>query len=137
LPSLLSYRIQDYQPRDGTTHKGLSHPWSLIEKMPYSWISRMHFPNWSAFLCDNSSLCQVDTKVASTYSIWLNAIIQSLLMICGMSLFPYIFCSLSITIYEEYMEYILINCFFLVGFKNSICIHSLYHIFYKYLLIFH
>jgi hypothetical protein len=26
LPSLLSYRIQDYQPRDGTTHKGLSHP---------------------------------------------------------------------------------------------------------------
>jgi hypothetical protein len=24
--SLLSYRTQDYQPRDGTTHNGLSHP---------------------------------------------------------------------------------------------------------------
>jgi hypothetical protein len=41
-------------------------PWSLIEKMPYSWISGSHFPNWSSFLCDNSSLCQVDTKLAST-----------------------------------------------------------------------
>jgi hypothetical protein len=29
-------------------------PWSLIEKMPYSWISWRHFPNWSSFLCDNS-----------------------------------------------------------------------------------
>jgi hypothetical protein len=26
LPSLLSYRIQDYQPRNGTTHNGPSHP---------------------------------------------------------------------------------------------------------------
>ena len=43
-------------------------PWSLIEKMPYSWISWRHFPNWSSFLCDNSSLCQVDTKLASTPS---------------------------------------------------------------------
>jgi hypothetical protein len=38
-----------------------SHPqgafptWSLIEKMPYSWISWRHFLNWSSFLCDNSS----------------------------------------------------------------------------------
>jgi hypothetical protein len=30
-------------------------PWSLIEKMPYSWISWRHFLNWSSFLCDNSS----------------------------------------------------------------------------------
>ena len=44
-------------------------PWSLIEKMPYSWISWRHFPNWSPFLCDNSSLCQVDTKLASTGSL--------------------------------------------------------------------
>ena len=29
--------------------------WSLIEKMPYSWISWRHFLNWSSFLCDNSS----------------------------------------------------------------------------------
>jgi hypothetical protein len=26
-------------------------------------------PNWSSFLCDNSSLCQADTKLASTSSI--------------------------------------------------------------------
>jgi hypothetical protein len=41
-------------------------PWSLIEKMPYIWISWRHFPNWSSFLCNNSSLCQVDTKLDST-----------------------------------------------------------------------
>jgi hypothetical protein len=42
--------------------------WSLIEKMPYNWISWRHFPNasTSSFLCDNSSLCQVDTKPDST-----------------------------------------------------------------------
>ena len=28
---------------------------SLIEKMPYSWISWRHFLNWNSFLCDNSS----------------------------------------------------------------------------------
>jgi hypothetical protein len=30
-------------------------PWSLIEKMPCSWISWRHFLNWSSFLCGNSS----------------------------------------------------------------------------------
>ena len=35
--------------------QGALSPWSLIEKMPYSWISWRHFPNWSSFLCDNSS----------------------------------------------------------------------------------
>jgi hypothetical protein len=30
--------------------------------MPHNWISWRHFPNWSSFLCDNSSLCQVDTQ---------------------------------------------------------------------------
>jgi hypothetical protein len=44
LLSLLSYRTQDYQPMDGTTHKGPS-PLSLIEKMPYSRISWRHFLN--------------------------------------------------------------------------------------------
>ena len=61
LLSLLSYRTQDYQPRDGTTHHGPSHPLSLIKKMPYSWISWRHFLKRGSFLCDNSSLCQVDT----------------------------------------------------------------------------
>ena len=53
--------------------------WSLIEKMPYSWISWRHFPNWSSFLCDNSSLCQVDTKLAST--------LHSIKIPCGVRLF--------------------------------------------------
>jgi hypothetical protein len=46
--------------------QGAFPPWSLIEKMPYSWISWRHFLNWSSFLCDNYSLCQVDRKLAST-----------------------------------------------------------------------
>jgi hypothetical protein len=29
---------QDYHPTGGITHNGPSHPGSLIEKMPYSWI---------------------------------------------------------------------------------------------------
>jgi hypothetical protein len=62
LLSLLSYRSQDYQPRDGTTYNGSSHPESLIEKMPYSWISWRHFLKGGSFLCDNSSMCQVDTQ---------------------------------------------------------------------------
>jgi hypothetical protein len=45
-----------------TTHNGPSHPWSLIEKMPYSWISWRHFLKGVSFLCDNSSLCQVDIQ---------------------------------------------------------------------------
>ena len=58
--------------RDGPTHKG---PFPLIT----NWENVLHldlmeaFPNWSSFLCDNFSLCQVDTKLASiidTLSIW-------------------------------------------------------------------
>jgi hypothetical protein len=41
-------------------------PWSLIEKMLYSWISWRHLLKGGSFLCDNSSLCQIDTKPAST-----------------------------------------------------------------------
>jgi hypothetical protein len=37
-------------------------PWSLIEEMPYSWISWRNFLKGGSFLCDNSSLCQVDTQ---------------------------------------------------------------------------
>jgi hypothetical protein len=37
-------------------------PWSLVEKMSYSWISWRHFLKGGSFLCDNSSLCQVDTQ---------------------------------------------------------------------------
>jgi hypothetical protein len=42
--------------------QGALPPWSLIEKMPHSWISWRYFPSWSSFLGDNSSLCQVDTQ---------------------------------------------------------------------------
>ena len=58
--------------RDGPTHKG---PFPLIT----NWENVLHldlmeaFPNWSSFLCDNFSLCQVDTKLASiidTLSTW-------------------------------------------------------------------
>jgi hypothetical protein len=35
--------------------QGAFPPWSLIEKMHYSWISWRHFLNWSSFLCGNSS----------------------------------------------------------------------------------
>ena len=58
-----------------TTSLGWHHPqwalppWSLIEKTPYRWISWRHFLKRGSFLCDNSSLCQVDTKVANTL-IW-------------------------------------------------------------------
>jgi hypothetical protein len=36
--------------------------WLPTKKMSHTWISWRHFPNWSSFLCDNSSLCQVDTQ---------------------------------------------------------------------------
>jgi hypothetical protein len=62
LLSLLFYRTQDHQPRDVTTHNRPSHPWSLIEKMPYSWISWRPFLTGGFFLCDNSSFCQVDAQ---------------------------------------------------------------------------
>jgi hypothetical protein len=59
--------IEPRLPAQRWSHpQGAFPPWSLIEKMPYSWISWRHFLNWSSFLCDNSSLCQVDTKLAST-----------------------------------------------------------------------
>jgi hypothetical protein len=56
--------IEPKTTRDGPPlpPQGAFPPWSLIEKMPYSWISWRHFLNWSSFLCDNSSLCQVDTQ---------------------------------------------------------------------------
>jgi hypothetical protein len=55
--------IEPRLPAQGWHHpQGAFPPWSLIEKMPYSWISWRHFLNWSSFLCDNSSLCQVNTQ---------------------------------------------------------------------------
>jgi hypothetical protein len=49
LLNLLSYRTQDSQPRNGITHNGPSHPWSLVEKMPHSCILWRHFLKGSSF----------------------------------------------------------------------------------------
>jgi hypothetical protein len=60
--------------------QGAFPPWSLIEKITYSWISWRHFPNWSSFLYDNSSLCQVDTKLTSTESLSKPYIVKLLML---------------------------------------------------------
>ena len=39
---------------------------SLIKIMPYSQILWKHFLNWVSLLSDNSSLCQLDVRLAST-----------------------------------------------------------------------
>ena len=55
--------IEPRLPAQRWSHpQGAFPPWSLIEKMPYSWISWRHFLNGSSFLWDNSSLCQTDTQ---------------------------------------------------------------------------
>ena len=62
LLGLLSYRAQDYQPRDGTTHNGLGPPHLIT-----NWENALQLDFMEAFslgrlfLNDNSSLCQVDT----------------------------------------------------------------------------
>jgi len=43
-------------------------PWSLVDKMPYSWISWRHFLNWGSFLCDNFSLCQDQPVQPSSFT---------------------------------------------------------------------
>jgi hypothetical protein len=68
--SLLSYRTQDHQARDGTTYNEMVLPHSsLIEKMPYIWISWKHFLKRGSFLCDDSTLCQIGRKPPSTEAI--------------------------------------------------------------------
>jgi hypothetical protein len=49
-----------------TLSKSFEYKLSVIKKMPYSWNSWRHFLKGGSFLCANSSLCQVDTKPAST-----------------------------------------------------------------------
>ena len=62
------------EPR--TTNPGMTPPTmgcalpalSLIEKTPYSWILWRHFLKRRSFLCDKSSLCQVDTENQPAYN---------------------------------------------------------------------
>jgi hypothetical protein len=42
--------------------------WSVIEKMPYSWISWRQFLKEGSFLWDSSNLCQVDTQNQPVHS---------------------------------------------------------------------
>jgi hypothetical protein len=62
LLSLLSFRCQDHQPRNGTTHNGPVPPTSITKKIPYSQILRRHFLNGGSLLSLNSSLCQVKAR---------------------------------------------------------------------------
>jgi hypothetical protein len=67
---LVFHRTQGYQLRDVTSHNGTNPPLiitSLLEKMLYSWISWRHFLKGGSILCDNSSLCQVDTQSQPEY----------------------------------------------------------------------
>jgi hypothetical protein len=52
LLSLLSYRTQNHQPTNGTTHndQGLLPLNTDFKKMPYIWISWRHFLNREFFL---------------------------------------------------------------------------------------
>jgi hypothetical protein len=62
-PALL--QNQDYQPRNGRTHKGafpLITNWGNALQLDV-W---RHFLNWSSFLCDSSSCVKLTTKLAST-----------------------------------------------------------------------
>jgi hypothetical protein len=61
LLSLVSYRTQDYQPRDGITHKGPP-PWSLIEKMPTSGSHGGLSPTEAPFSVITPAVCQLDTQ---------------------------------------------------------------------------
>jgi hypothetical protein len=69
LLSLLPYRTQDHQPRDGPTHNGLAPPpiQSLIKEMlhrlSHSLILRGYFLNWGFLLADDLRLCQVEIKL--------------------------------------------------------------------------
>jgi hypothetical protein len=60
--------IEPRLPAQRWSHpQGAFPPWSLIEKMPYSWILWRHFLNWSSFLCDNSRCIKLTHKT-SQYS---------------------------------------------------------------------
>lgn len=55
--SLLSYTIQDGQPRDGNTHNGLGPPISIIdqENVPQAYLQAGHYDGSSSSIEDPSS----------------------------------------------------------------------------------
>jgi hypothetical protein len=63
LPCLACFLIEPRTTSPERHHpQGALPPWSLIEKMPYSWISWRHFCKGGSFLYGNSNLCQVNTQ---------------------------------------------------------------------------
>jgi hypothetical protein len=62
LLSLLSYRTEPKTTSPGMAPPTMGPPSLITEKMPYSWISWRHFLKGVSFLCDNSSLCQVNPQ---------------------------------------------------------------------------
>lgn len=55
---LFSYSTKTHQPRRGSSHS--------LRKCPNSLILRQHFLKWGSLLPDDSRLCQVDKRLAST-----------------------------------------------------------------------
>ena len=79
---LLSYRTQDHQHKNGTTHKvwALPHQ-SLVKKRPYSWLLWRHSLS-TEVLSDESSLCQVNIKLARTQKVGTGEMSQSVKSVC-------------------------------------------------------
>lgn len=57
------FLLEPWPPAQGWQHPQWLGPpyWSLVEIMPYSWMSRRHFLIWGSFLSNYCSPCQVDT----------------------------------------------------------------------------
>lgn len=69
LLKLLSWRTKDYHPRDDPIHSGLGSPLSLVKKMPSRFTYSLTYwgiLNWGSLSSDDSRLCQVGIKLAST-----------------------------------------------------------------------
>lgn len=65
LVACLQVPLLSYRTRNGTPHNALGLPLSVTEKMPYVWSSWRHFLSLSFLFSNNSSVCQVDIKLAN------------------------------------------------------------------------
>jgi hypothetical protein len=67
LLSLLFIKLRTTSPGIAPPTMGLLTCDHSLKKMPYSWTSWRHFLKADSLLCDNSSLCQVDTQNQSVH----------------------------------------------------------------------
>lgn len=71
LLNLLSNRIQNHQPRAGTTHNNMGLPTSItnqenaLHRLAYRLILQWHFLKWGSLFSGDFSLCQDDVNLAS------------------------------------------------------------------------